>query len=93
MSYRAAFFDFIFTRHNLEHIPDRAKAIAEITRILKPGGRLYVQAPIEPGGSPNDLHVSPFKTHDELRSAFPGLKELYWGPQETVAELILEKPC
>ena len=91
MGYEGGYFDFIFTRHNLEHIPDRAKAIAELHRILKPGGYLYVQAPIEPGGSPNKLHVSAFKSLDELRSAFPGFKELYWGPQETVAELILKK--
>jgi SAM-dependent methyltransferase len=85
-------FQFIFSRHSLEHVTDRAAAIEELRRILCVGGRLYVQVPIEPGGSPNALHVSAFKDLLEFRGAFgPGWKELYWGPQKTVAEIILER--
>ena len=33
-------FDAVIANHMLYHVPDRAKAIAEIKRVLKPGGRL-----------------------------------------------------
>lgn len=33
-------FDVVIANHMLYHVPDRAKAIAEIKRVLKPGGRL-----------------------------------------------------
>jgi SAM-dependent methyltransferase len=40
-------FDMIVCNHVLEHIPDDAKAISEMHRILKPGGRAYVTVPID----------------------------------------------
>lgn len=85
--------DFIFSRHSLEHVPEPAKAIAEFHRILRPGGRAYFQIPIEPDGSPNDLHVSAFRTHAAVVALFAQnlWKTLYWGPQETVVEIIVEK--
>jgi len=88
MPYWDECFELVFSRHSLEHVENRAQALAEILRVLKPSGHLYVQAPIEPGGSPNRLHVSPFCSLEECRAAFPGFKEIYWGPQETVAEFI-----
>lgn len=91
MVFPSGYFSFIFSRHSLEHIQWRGEAIVEMRRCLRRGGLLYVQAPIEPGGSKNELHVSPFLSLDEFRGSFPGFRELYWGPQPTVAELILER--
>lgn len=34
-------FDIVIANHMLYHIPDRPKALAEIARVLKPGGALY----------------------------------------------------
>ena len=34
-------FDAVIANHMLYHVPDRARALPEIRRILKPGGRLY----------------------------------------------------
>lgn len=34
-------FDAVIANHMLYHVPDRAQALAEIRRVLKPGGKLY----------------------------------------------------
>ncbi|HEX2981506.1 MAG TPA: methyltransferase domain-containing protein [Anaerolineaceae bacterium] len=34
-------FDAVIANHMLYHVPDRAKALAEIWRVLKPGGRFF----------------------------------------------------
>src|SRR5919198_4193540 len=34
-------FDAVIANHMLYHVPERPKAIAEIKRVLKPGGRLF----------------------------------------------------
>ncbi len=34
-------FDAVIANHMLYHVPDRPKALAEIRRVLKPGGRLF----------------------------------------------------
>jgi SAM-dependent methyltransferase len=36
-----AHFDAVIANHMLYHVPDRAKALGEIRRVLKPGGRFY----------------------------------------------------
>ena len=42
-------FDVIICYHVLEHIPDDGAAIAELARILKPGGLAFIQVPRSPG--------------------------------------------
>jgi SAM-dependent methyltransferase len=34
-------FDAVLANHMLYHVPDQPRAVAEIRRVLKPGGRLY----------------------------------------------------
>jgi ubiquinone/menaquinone biosynthesis C-methylase UbiE len=35
------YFDAVIANHMLYHVPDRAKALSEIQRVLKPGGHFY----------------------------------------------------
>lgn len=41
-------FDTIVVNHVLEHVPDDRRAIAELRRVLKPGGLVLTQHPYEP---------------------------------------------
>lgn len=38
-------FDLVTVRHVIEHVPDPRQFMAELTRILRPGGRLVVETP------------------------------------------------
>lgn len=40
--YDDASFDAVIANHMLYHVPDRAKALSEIRRVLRPGGKLYI---------------------------------------------------
>jgi len=93
LPYETDSFDLVFIRHALEHCKDRDAALGEILRILKPDGYCYIQVPIDPVGYDNEYHLSPFRTAAEVRALgdVAGWKEVYWGPQELVAELILRK--
>ena len=38
--------DVLLTPHVLEHVPDTARALAEIHRMLAPGGHMFLQVPL-----------------------------------------------
>jgi len=40
-----ASFDTVISCETIEHVPDPAKAVSELSRVLKPGGRLFLTAP------------------------------------------------
>ena len=45
LPFRAASFDVVYCYSTLEHVADAARAVREMVRVLKPGGRLYVHTP------------------------------------------------
>lgn len=45
MEFPDASFDVVFSYHALEHIPDHHKALAEMQRVLKPGGVYCIGTP------------------------------------------------
>jgi len=47
--------DVLLTPHVLEHVPDTDRALAEIHRVLAPGGRMYLQVPILQGETARPL--------------------------------------
>lgn len=55
---RDAVYDLIICFHVLEHIENDRKAMAELYRILKPGGRCLVQTPFKEGAIYEDADIS-----------------------------------
>jgi SAM-dependent methyltransferase len=53
----------------LEHVPDPATHVAEMLRVLRPGGRVYCYFPFMQA-----FHASP---HDYSRLTMPGLRHLF----------------
>lgn len=43
--YESASFDLVTARHLIEHVPDPDALVAEISRILKPGGQVAIETP------------------------------------------------
>jgi SAM-dependent methyltransferase len=43
--------DVVLTPHVLEHVPDTARALVELFRVIAPGGRLYLQVPLLHGAT------------------------------------------
>jgi 2-polyprenyl-3-methyl-5-hydroxy-6-metoxy-1,4-benzoquinol methylase len=52
-------FDCVVSSHVVEHVPEPVKHLAELWRLVKPGGRLIVNFPV--GDPPYELHL-----HNEL---------------------------
>lgn len=61
-----ASFDLLICSHVLEHVPDDARALAEIHRVLKPGGHAALLVPLLPGNVHETLEDPSFNT-PELR--------------------------
>lgn len=45
LPYKDEQFDVVITNHVLEHVPDQEKHLAEMTRVLKKGGIIYLASP------------------------------------------------
>lgn len=71
MNFKDNSFDIVFMIEVLEHIPDPRKAINEIYRVLKPGGRVVLSTPFIFG-----IHDVPY---DYFRYTKYGLKVLFKG--------------
>ena len=66
-------FDMILCSHVLEHIPDDRKAMAELHRILRTGGHLFIQVPI--GDKP---------TYEDFSITSPQERERAFGQKDHV---------
>ena len=77
-------FDWVMAVAVLEHVKDMQAAVREITRVLKPGGFVYISIPLH-----NEIHfgddfedywrVTPFGFHEMLDPAFGIVDMEYWG--------------
>ncbi len=57
--YERDYFDAVFVLDVLEHVNEPVKLVREITRILRPGGKLLLHCPCE--GQPGTLHWGYYK--------------------------------
>ena len=63
-----ASFDLAFANHMLYHLPDPARAVAELRRVLRPGGRLVA-------ATNGEHHLAEIAALlDELTEAWPGVR-------------------
>ncbi len=66
----AGSFDAVIANHMLYYMPDRAKALAEIFRVLRPGGRIYAST----------VGYSHMREHDDLvQRCAPDSHVLRWS--------------
>ncbi len=68
LPFATASVDIVFLLEVLEHIADTDQVIAEIQRVLKPGGRLYISAPF--------IYPAHDLPHDYFRFSVEGLHYL-----------------
>jgi SAM-dependent methyltransferase len=68
-------YDIVIAHHVLEHIDDDAKAVAEVFRVLKPGGRFIVSVPIN-WSREHSFEDARFRTRSERAAAFSGTDHL-----------------
>jgi SAM-dependent methyltransferase len=57
LPYADGSYDAVLCCHVLEHIPDDARAMAELFRVLKPGGHAYLQVPIRGDTTDEDASI------------------------------------
>ena len=82
-----ASFDLVVATEIIEHVPDPARLLAEIARVLRPGGALIASAPIELPWGP---HLSVFRSEAEVRALYTPLfdvEDLQVAPLEGHAQL------
>jgi SAM-dependent methyltransferase len=68
--------DFVYASHVLEHVPDDRRAIAEIYRILRPGGIAILPVPIYSTGNRSSDHTVEYgrpRKEEEGHVRAPGL--------------------
>lgn len=69
-----ASFDFVVCFEAIEHVSDPQRALDELRRVIRPGGRLAVSSPnrgVYPAGNPHHLHeLTSQELEESLRSRF-----------------------
>ena len=68
-------FDLIFCNHVLEHVTDDRKAMSELYRILKPGGRAFLTVPFDPESE---------KTYEDPSIVSPMRRRIHFGQKDHV---------
>ena len=69
--YNDSVFDAIFSRYMLEHCHTASRAMFELTRILKPGGILFMVVSSEIGGIQTKQGPTVFKTIEDFSLIIP----------------------
>jgi len=75
INFKNGYFDFIICNHVLEHIQDDRKAMCELFRVLRPGGKGILQVPISKNAK---------ETFEDFSIISPREREKYFGQKEHV---------
>jgi ubiquinone/menaquinone biosynthesis C-methylase UbiE len=76
-------FDAVIANHMLYHVPDRPMAVAEIYRVLKPGGRLYTAT----NGKMHMRELLDLARQFEVGSPDPAMHEIGFDLETGAAQL------
>lgn len=60
-------FDFVVATEVIEHVPNPEVLVAELARVVRPGGALVASVPLE---LPWGAHLATFETEEEARALF-----------------------
>jgi SAM-dependent methyltransferase len=80
-----AAFDVVLCTQVLEHVPEPARVLAELARVLRPGGRIYLSVPLV-----WELHELP---HDYFRYTSRGVEHLLEATGFTADEVRPRNDC
>jgi len=81
--------EWVFCSHVLEHIPQLDQCLAEISRILKPGGSAWIQVPFEPGRTQSrQIDIDRLRAHAHAWQFAPDFGSLLERPEWTVTEVV-----
>ena len=91
------YFDLVVSFETIEHLKDSEKFVAEIKRVLKPGGRLILSTPdkrvTKKLGVENKFHIKEFGTKEIkellLNNNFKDIKFFGQRPVKKVSKLLL----
>jgi SAM-dependent methyltransferase len=83
--------DWLFCSHVLEHVDDLDACLAEMVRMLRPGGVAWIQVPLEPGlQRSRRIPIDPRRAHAHAwqfgRDFSQLLTRSEWAVKEVAAE-------
>lgn len=71
-------FDVVYSAHSLEHSIDPEQAISEFLRVVKPGGSIVIEVPVQYAVQGSDL--VDFQSAEKLIEMFhPHVDKVYWA--------------
>ncbi len=97
LEFEAESFDVVVCLELLEHLPDYRKALDEIVRVLRPGGRLLASIPYVRNGAPSA--INPHHLYEpgeeefkrEINGRFPRARFFYQRYSESAFETCVRK--
>lgn len=83
-------FDLVVSFETIEHLlrEQQNKFIAEIERVLKPGGQVVLSAPVQPGGMDSPEH-NPFHQYEPDSLELINLMQQHFARVEAFGQLVL----